>query len=66
MKTSPSTGSGEDVGPKVKSIMNQAYQKMSAKFQTKDSYESKEILGVIVNVVKVLFTGHTHSKGDHY
>ena len=62
MKTPPtSSGSGEDVGLKVKSIMNQAYQKMAAKFKTKDSYESKEILGVIVSVVKV-HTGHAHSK----
>ena len=43
----------EDVGTKVKSIMNQAYQMMAAKFKTKDSYESKEILAIIVSIVKV-------------
>ena len=46
-------GSKEDVGTKVKSIMNQAYQMMAAKFKTKDSYQSKEILSIIVAVVKV-------------
>lgn len=51
-----STGGGaskDDVGTKVKSIMNQAYQMMAAKFKTKESYDSKEILAIIVGVVKV-------------
>ena len=46
-------GPREDVGTKVKSIMNQAYQMMAAQFKTKDSYESKEILSIIVAIVKV-------------
>lgn len=47
----------EDVSTKVKSIMNQAYQMMAAKFKTKDSYQSKEILSIIVTVVKVSLKG---------
>ena len=42
-----------DVATKVKSIMNQAYQMMATKFKTKDTYPSKEILAVIVSVIKV-------------
>ncbi len=54
--TTPTSAAGapkEEVGTKVKSIMNQAYQMMVAKFKTKDSYQSKEILTIIVGVVKV-------------
>ena len=50
---SPAAAPKEDVSTKVKSIMNQAYQMMAAKFKTKDTYQSKEILAVIVGVVKV-------------
>ena len=46
------TSSG-DVTIKVKAIMNQAYQSMASKFKTKDSYSSKEILGIIVAIIKV-------------
>ena len=59
MKAAIGSGSGaaaaprEDVATKVKSIMNQAYQMMAAKFKTKDSYSSQEILAIIVGVVKV-------------
>lgn len=51
----------EDVGTKVKSIMNQAYQMMAAKFKAKDSYQSREILGIIVAVVKVRRSGEHHA-----
>ncbi len=59
VKAAIGSGSGaaaaprEDVTTKVKSIMNQAYQMMAAKFKTKDSYSSQEILAIIVGVVKV-------------
>lgn len=57
---STSGASAQDVSTKVKTIMNQTYQMMSSKFKTKDSYQSKEILVLIVNVIKVgvwLFLG---------
>ena len=51
--SSDSLASAKDVSTKVKSIMNQAFQMMSGKFKTKDSYLSKEILGIVMNVIKV-------------
>ena len=51
--SSSSLPSTEDVNAKVKAIMNHAFQMMSGKFKTKDSYQSKEILAIIVNVIRV-------------
>ncbi len=48
--SAPASG---DVATKVKAIMNQAYQMMASKFKTKDSYTSKEILGINVGIIKV-------------
>lgn len=47
------------MGTKVKSIMNQAYQKMASKFKTKDSYDSKEILAILVGIIKVRTLGQS-------
>ena len=33
--------------------MNQSYQTLAGKFKSKESFESKEILAILVNVIKV-------------
>lgn len=48
--TAPATA---DISSKVKGIMNQAYQMLASKFKAKDSYTTREILGIIVAVIKV-------------
>ena len=54
-KATPTSGGlgEEEVGTRVKAIMNQAYQNLAAKFKTKDSFETKEILAILVSVIKV-------------
>ena len=47
------TSSTAEIGTKVKAIMNQAYQMMATKFRAKENFETKEILSIVVNVIKV-------------
>ena len=50
----PSDGvSMEQIQTKVKVIMNQAYQTMAMKFKAKKSFETKEILSILVASIKV-------------
>ncbi len=54
---------GGDVGTRVKAIMNQSYQTLAGKFKSKESFESKEILAILVNVIKVgCWHGNTYTK----
>ena len=53
--------SAEEVQRKVKTIMNQAYQSLASKFRGKESFQSKEILTILVNTIKV-----RHSPIDAY
>lgn len=45
--------SPEEVQMKVKAIMNQTYQTLAAKFKTKETFESREILSILVTTIKV-------------
>lgn len=56
LSDTPSSGGlgEEEVGTRVKAIMNQAYQNLAAKFKAKDSFETKEILSILVSVIKVI------------
>ena len=53
----PTSGGGglgeEEVSTRVKAIMNQAYQTLAGKFKAKESFETKEILAILVSVIKV-------------
>ena len=52
----PATGGGaskEEVATKVKAIMNQAYQTLAAKYKAKETFQSKEILSILVAAIKV-------------
>lgn len=53
----PPTASGvslEEVQMKVKAIMNQTYQTLASKFKTRESFETKEILSILVTTIKVI------------
>ena len=39
---------------KVKAIMNQTYQTLATKFKTRESFETKEILSILVTTIKVI------------
>ncbi len=43
----------EEVQRKIKAIMNQTYQVMAARFKAKPSFESKEILTILITSIKV-------------
>ena len=45
--------SQEEVATKVKAIMNQAYQTLAAKYKAKETFQSKEILAILVAAIKV-------------
>lgn len=45
--------SQEEVQTKVKAIMNQTYQVMATRFKVKESFETKEILSILVASIKV-------------
>ena len=45
--------SQEEVATKVKAIMNQAYQTLAAKYKAKETFQSKEILSILVTAIKV-------------
>ena len=45
--------SQEEVATKVKAIMNQAYQTLAAKYRAKETFQSKEILAILVAAIKV-------------
>ena len=49
----PAPPSAEEVQRKVKTIMNQTYQALASKFRGKESFQSKEILTILVNTIKV-------------
>ena len=44
----------EVIQMKVKAIMNQTYQTLATKFKTRESFETKEILNILVTTIKVL------------
>ena len=53
-RATPAAGaSKEEVATKVKAIMNQAFQTLSAKYKAKATFESKEILSILVTAIKV-------------
>ena len=45
--------SQEEVATKVKAIMNQAYQTLATKYRAKETFQSKEILSILVAAIKV-------------
>ena len=58
MRASPAPAAGggaskEEVATKVKAIMNQAYQTLAAKYKAKETFQSKEILSILVAAIKV-------------
>ena len=55
-KPTPSAAAGgEDVSTKVKGIMNQAYQMMASEFKKKESFETQQILKIVVTTIKVKY-----------
>ena len=48
----PST---EEVQAMVKTIMNQTYQTLATKFKAKETFESKEILSILLATIKVWY-----------
>ena len=46
--------SPEEVQMKVKAIMNQTYQTLATRFKTQESFETKEILNILVTTIKVI------------
>lgn len=52
----PSSGGGlseEEVGRRVKSIMNHTYQTMSSKLKVKEEFERSEVLSLLLSTIKV-------------
>ncbi len=49
--------SPEEVQTRVKAIMNQTYQVMATRFKTKESFETREILSILVTSIKVRPSG---------
>ena len=58
MRASPAPAAGggaskAEVATKVKAIMNQAYQTLATKYKAKETFQSKEILAILVAAIKV-------------
>ena len=50
--STPSVGE-EEIGRRVKAIMNQAYQTMAAKLKAKEEFERSEVLSMLLSTIKV-------------